>query len=123
MYQANGWKFIDEFFIQHHFQRYTSNKYKHLAAVLFFPLGFASDDDSVAAVFLRGDLETDKNSDCKIQKSRNGKTRNSQLATRNFRVGVAARAARFLFGFRLETSRLYFARSARRFDFDGAICL
>jgi 4-amino-4-deoxy-L-arabinose transferase-like glycosyltransferase len=27
--KRNGWAFIDEFFIQHHFARYTSNKYKH----------------------------------------------------------------------------------------------
>jgi 4-amino-4-deoxy-L-arabinose transferase-like glycosyltransferase len=25
----NGWKFVDEFFIQHHFARYVSNKYRH----------------------------------------------------------------------------------------------
>lgn len=36
MYQANGWKFIDEFFIQHHFQRYTSNKYQHPQPLWFF---------------------------------------------------------------------------------------
>ena len=36
MYQANGWKFIDEFFIQHHFQRYTSNKYQHPQPFYFF---------------------------------------------------------------------------------------
>jgi 4-amino-4-deoxy-L-arabinose transferase-like glycosyltransferase len=36
MYQVNGWKFIDEFFIQHHFQRYTSNKYLHPQPFWFF---------------------------------------------------------------------------------------
>ncbi len=36
MYQQNGWKFIDEFFIQHHFQRYTSNKYFHPQPFHFF---------------------------------------------------------------------------------------
>ena len=36
MYQANGWKFIDEFFIQHHFQRYASNKYQHPQPFWFF---------------------------------------------------------------------------------------
>lgn len=36
MYRANGWKFIDEFFIQHHFQRYTSNKYQHPQPFWFF---------------------------------------------------------------------------------------
>jgi 4-amino-4-deoxy-L-arabinose transferase-like glycosyltransferase len=27
--QRHGWKFVDEFFIQHHFARYVSNKYRH----------------------------------------------------------------------------------------------
>jgi 4-amino-4-deoxy-L-arabinose transferase-like glycosyltransferase len=36
MYYVNGWKFIDEFFIQHHFQRYTSNKYQHPQPFWFF---------------------------------------------------------------------------------------
>jgi 4-amino-4-deoxy-L-arabinose transferase-like glycosyltransferase len=36
MYRANGWKFVDEFFIQHHFQRYTSNKYQHPQPFYFF---------------------------------------------------------------------------------------
>ena len=36
MYQVNGWKFVDEFFIQHHFQRYTSNKYLHPQPFYFF---------------------------------------------------------------------------------------
>lgn len=36
MYRVNGWKFIDEFFIQHHFQRYTSNKYLHPQPFHFF---------------------------------------------------------------------------------------
>lgn len=36
MYQVNGWKFIDDFIIQHHFQRYTSNKYLHPQPFWFF---------------------------------------------------------------------------------------
>ncbi|MDQ3801820.1 MAG: glycosyltransferase family 39 protein [Acidobacteriota bacterium] len=36
MYQAHGWTFIDEFFLQHHFQRYTSNKYQHPQPFWFF---------------------------------------------------------------------------------------
>jgi 4-amino-4-deoxy-L-arabinose transferase-like glycosyltransferase len=36
VYQANGWKFVDEFFIQHHFQRYTSNKYLHPQPFWYF---------------------------------------------------------------------------------------
>ncbi|HEX5966352.1 MAG TPA: glycosyltransferase family 39 protein [Pyrinomonadaceae bacterium] len=33
----HGWTFVDEFFIQHHFARYTSNKYKHPQPIYFFP--------------------------------------------------------------------------------------
>ncbi len=33
----HGWSFIDEFFIQHHFARYVSNKYKHPQPIYFFP--------------------------------------------------------------------------------------
>ena len=36
MYQTHGWSFVDEFFIQHHFQRYTSNKYLHPQPFFFF---------------------------------------------------------------------------------------
>lgn len=36
MYQRHGWKFIDEFFVQHHFQRFTSNKYQHPQPFYFF---------------------------------------------------------------------------------------
>lgn len=36
MYLAHGWTFIDEFFVQHHFQRYTSNKYRHPQPFYFF---------------------------------------------------------------------------------------
>ena len=36
MYMANGWKFIDEFFMQHHFKRFTSNEYRHSQPFWFF---------------------------------------------------------------------------------------
>ncbi len=36
MYWAHGQSFIDEFFIQHHFQRFTSNKYQHPQPFYFF---------------------------------------------------------------------------------------
>jgi 4-amino-4-deoxy-L-arabinose transferase-like glycosyltransferase len=36
MYLIHGWTFIDEFFVQHHFQRYTSNKYFHPQPFYFF---------------------------------------------------------------------------------------
>lgn len=36
MYLRHGYGFIDEFFIQHHFQRFTSNKYQHPQPFYFF---------------------------------------------------------------------------------------
>jgi 4-amino-4-deoxy-L-arabinose transferase-like glycosyltransferase len=36
MYYRHGWQFIDEFIIQHHFQRFTSNKYQHPQPFHFF---------------------------------------------------------------------------------------
>jgi 4-amino-4-deoxy-L-arabinose transferase-like glycosyltransferase len=34
----HGWLFIDEFFVQHHFARYFSNKYRHPGRVYFYLL-------------------------------------------------------------------------------------
>ncbi len=34
----HGWLFVDEFFIQHHFTRYVSNKYGHPQPFFFYPL-------------------------------------------------------------------------------------
>jgi 4-amino-4-deoxy-L-arabinose transferase-like glycosyltransferase len=34
----HGWTFIDEFFIQHHFKRFLSNKYHHPQPIWFFPV-------------------------------------------------------------------------------------
>lgn len=36
MYLTHGYAFLDEFFVQHHFQRYTSNKYLHPQPFHFF---------------------------------------------------------------------------------------
>jgi 4-amino-4-deoxy-L-arabinose transferase-like glycosyltransferase len=36
VYWRHGYQFIDEFFIQHHFQRFTSNKYQHPQPFYFF---------------------------------------------------------------------------------------
>ena len=33
----HGWLFIDEFFIQHHFARFVSNKYHHPQPIYFYP--------------------------------------------------------------------------------------
>jgi len=32
----HGWTFVDEFFIQHHFARYVSNKYRHPQPIYFY---------------------------------------------------------------------------------------
>jgi 4-amino-4-deoxy-L-arabinose transferase-like glycosyltransferase len=34
----HGWSFVDEFFVQHHFSRYVSNKYHHPQPLYFFPI-------------------------------------------------------------------------------------
>jgi 4-amino-4-deoxy-L-arabinose transferase-like glycosyltransferase len=34
----HGWTFIDQFFIQHHFKRYTTNQYHHPQPFYFFPV-------------------------------------------------------------------------------------
>jgi 4-amino-4-deoxy-L-arabinose transferase-like glycosyltransferase len=34
----HGWSFIDEFFVQHHFARYVSNKYHHPQPIYFYPV-------------------------------------------------------------------------------------
>lgn len=36
MYTRHGWEFVDEFIIQHHFQRFTSNKFQHPQPFYFF---------------------------------------------------------------------------------------
>ncbi|MBV6495538.1 MAG: glycosyltransferase family 39 protein [Acidobacteria bacterium ACB1] len=36
MYLRHGYYFIDQFFVQHHFQRFTSNKYQHPQPFIFF---------------------------------------------------------------------------------------
>ena len=34
----HGWTFVDEFFVQHHFARYVSNKYHHPQPIYFYPV-------------------------------------------------------------------------------------
>lgn len=80
MYMRHGWRFIDEFFIQHHFQRYTSNKYLHPQPIYFFlwvlplmtipwlPLFFAGFWDFIRSMVLRiknaaGDSSQERNGD------------------------------------------------------------
>ncbi len=73
MYLTHGWAFIDEFFIQHHFQRYTSNKYFHPQPFYFFfwilplmsipwlPFFLASIRALIKGLFYRTDAETNPN--------------------------------------------------------------
>ena len=76
MYQRHGWEFVDEFFVQHHFQRFTSNKYFHPQPFYFFfwvlplmtipwlPFFLAGIWSSLKSIFNRRDAETrreDKN--------------------------------------------------------------
>jgi len=35
--RTHGWTFIDEFFVQHHFARFVSNKYHHPQPIYFYP--------------------------------------------------------------------------------------
>ncbi|HEX5884012.1 MAG TPA: glycosyltransferase family 39 protein [Pyrinomonadaceae bacterium] len=34
----HGWSFVEEFFVQHHFARYVSNKYHHPQPIYFYPV-------------------------------------------------------------------------------------
>lgn len=75
MYVRHGWGFIDEFIIQHHFQRFTSNKYFHPQPFYFFfwvlplmtlpwlPFFFAGLWNFVRGVFKGRDAETPKNAE------------------------------------------------------------
>ncbi|HRI04046.1 MAG TPA: glycosyltransferase family 39 protein [Pyrinomonadaceae bacterium] len=68
----NGWPFVDEFFIQHHFQRFTSNKYQHPQPFYFFiwvlplmtlpwlPFFFAAIWNFVRGIFPRRVAETQR---------------------------------------------------------------
>lgn len=73
MYQRNGWEFIDEFIIQHHFQRYSSNKYQHPQPFIFFfwvlplmtfpwvPFFFGGLWKAIRGIFNRRDAEAQRN--------------------------------------------------------------
>src|SRR5438445_2346735 len=70
MYERHGYQFIDEFIIQQHFQRFTSNKYQHPQPFYFFlwvlplmtlpwlPFFFASIWQSIRKIFQRKDAKT-----------------------------------------------------------------
>ena len=70
IYQRHGYEFINEFFIQHHFQRFTSNKFQHPQPFYFFfwilplmtlpwlPFFFAAIWKLIRGIFQRRDEET-----------------------------------------------------------------
>lgn len=72
MYMRHGWEFIDEFFLQHHFARFTSNKYQHpqpfhfyfwvlpLMTIPWMPLFFAGSWKALKAILHRRDAETQR---------------------------------------------------------------
>jgi 4-amino-4-deoxy-L-arabinose transferase-like glycosyltransferase len=74
MYLRHGWEFVDEFFLQHHFQRFTSNKYQHPQPFYFFfwvlplmtlpwlPFFFAAIWNLIKGMFHRRDAETQRKS-------------------------------------------------------------
>lgn len=77
MYLRHGYYFIDQFFIQHHFQRFTSNKYQHPGSFFFFfwmlpvlalpwaPLAIAELWKLFRATFLRNE-ESDPHKDLAV---------------------------------------------------------
>lgn len=70
MYLRHGWVFVDEFLIQHHFARFTSNKYQHPQPFYFFlwvlplmllpwtPFFIAAIWRSIKGIFHHRDTET-----------------------------------------------------------------
>jgi 4-amino-4-deoxy-L-arabinose transferase-like glycosyltransferase len=54
----HGWPFIDQFFIQHHFARYVSNKYHHWRPVYFYLLVIPLLALPWSAFFIDGLLQT-----------------------------------------------------------------
>lgn len=67
-YMIHGWSFIDEFIVQHHFQRFISDKYRHwkpfyyylwvlpLMTLPWLPFFFAGVWSAVRTVFRRADV-------------------------------------------------------------------
>ncbi len=83
MYQTNGWKFIDEFFIRHHFQRFASDKYKHWQPFWFFWLILPLMTLPWLPFFLASiwDFIKVQSSKFKVQNSKFKILQNSQLST------------------------------------------
>jgi 4-amino-4-deoxy-L-arabinose transferase-like glycosyltransferase len=90
MYLTHGWTFVDEFFIQHHFQRFASDKYQHRQPFWFFwlvlplmtlpwlPFFLASIWSIVKGIFYHRDTETQ--SEAKINANRRFSVFSSQFS-------------------------------------------
>lgn len=99
MYLTNGWKFVDEFFIQHQFQRYTSNKFQHPQPFWFFllvlplmtlpwlPFFLAAIWRFVKEIFSRENVETGNQSRTKTNE-RQYKTQNENSSTLDSRLST-----------------------------------
>jgi len=83
MYLTHGWTFVDEFFIQHHFQRFTSDKYQHRQPFWFFFLVLPLMTLPWLPFFLAAiwDFFKIQNSRFKIQNSKALTTHHSPLTT------------------------------------------
>lgn len=84
MFRAHGWKFVDEFFIQHHFQRYASNKYQHPQPFWFFFLVLPLMTVPWLPFFSASLWKFFKNQKSKF------KTQRSELRTQNLELGTFA---------------------------------
>ena len=93
MYQKHGWTFVDEFFIQHHLQRFTSDKYKHWQPFWFFfvvlplmtipwlPFFLASIWNFFKNIFYRKTADNTEKTDSHITHHASRITNNSSLIT------------------------------------------
>jgi 4-amino-4-deoxy-L-arabinose transferase-like glycosyltransferase len=54
VFAANGWPFIQEFFVDHHFRRYLTNRFSHPQPVYFFALVLLAGVVPWTFVFLSG---------------------------------------------------------------------
>ncbi|MEP7037846.1 MAG: glycosyltransferase family 39 protein [Acidobacteriota bacterium] len=90
MYQANGWKFIDEFFIQHHFQRYLSNKYQHPQPFWFFFLVLPLMTIPWLPFFLASIWDFFKSSKFKVNSSKSKDQNSDKISTQHSALSTFA---------------------------------
>ncbi len=96
MYQINGWKFIDEFFIQHHFQRYLSNKYQHPQPFWFFFLVLPLMTIPWLPFFLASIWEFIKSPKSKVQSPKSKNQQSEKISTQHSALSTFAFAWMFV---------------------------